>query len=88
MKYALAASTGLFVFYILRMFLELRGSKEQRLIRKRLSAVKRMKRHDGGTEEEHRGYRINLDWIKLPSWLQRDLKTAGISADPREFAAV
>lgn len=87
MKYALSVSTGLFVFCLMQVFLELRGNKEQRMIRKRLSVIKRIRLHKTEKEEEKAEYRLNLDWMKLPGWLERDLKTAGISVESKEFAA-
>lgn len=89
MNILLAASASAFVYSLMQLLIGYRKNKEERMIRRRLSAVKKLRRYDRiEKESDSRKWRLDLSWIKIPVSIERDLKTSGIKITPQELIAI
>lgn len=84
-----SVSAAVFVYFLMILIIGKVGTKEERLIRKRISNIQRLRQYhkiEAGEEKEKN--RLDLSWVKLPAGIEKDLKTSGIKADPKEFAVI
>lgn len=89
MRWILAVSAALFMYSLVLLTMGYRQNKEERLLKKRLNAIKKLRRYEKGEQgTQRKEWRLDLSWIKIPAAVERDLKTSGLKIMPQEFLAL
>lgn len=88
MKYLLAIAAAAFVYCLLTMGLGIKNN-DKRLLKKRLSNIKKLRRYQLEDEDEIKsGWKVNLSWVRMPVRIEQDIVTSGIKISPQEFAVL
>lgn len=89
MKYLLAVIAAIFANSLVQILTGYRKNEEERLLKKRFQEIKKIRRYEAREVEDiNKGIKLNLNWIRVPPSLEKDLKTSGLKVTSQELIVV